>query len=133
MVAALASSDTPIVVYSAYERTRLKELAAKFLDLRAPINALIERLADLLPLIRTAVYFPEFEFSNSIKSVAPALCPGFGYDDLDGVADGVAASGAFLQLASGAVTVPNDVAELRTQLLAYCERDTLAMVGCRSQ
>ena len=128
LIAALASSDAPIIVYSAYERTRLKELAANFPDLSAPLNALIERLADLLPLIRTAVYFPEFEFSNSIKSVAPALCRSFSYDDLDGVADGVAASGAFLQLASGAVTVLKAVAELRTQLLAYCKRDTLAMV-----
>jgi len=40
----------------------------------------------------------------------PALSPDFGYDDLQGVADGVAASGAFLQLASGAVTVPEEIA-----------------------
>lgn len=128
LIAALASSTTPIIVYSAYERTQLKKLGANFPDLSAPLNALIERLADLLPLVRTAVYFPEFEFSNSIKSVAPALCPSFSYDDLDGVADGIAAAGAFLQLASGAVSVSNEVAALRTQLLAYCERDTLAMV-----
>ena len=74
--------------------------------------------------MRSAVYLPEFRFSNSIKSVAPD----FGYGDLQGVADGVAASGAFLQLASGAVTAPEEVAALRSQLLTYCERDTLAMV-----
>ena len=50
-----------------------------------------------------SVYFPAFAFSNSIKAVAPALCPGLGYDDLEGIADGSAAAGAFLQLASGAV------------------------------
>jgi hypothetical protein len=77
--------------------------------------------------VRSAIYFPEFGFSNSIKSVAPALSPGFSYNDLDGVADGGAASSAFLQLASAALTVPNE-AELRAQLLAYCKRDTLALV-----
>ncbi len=91
------------------------------------LNTLIARLADLLPVIRNAVYFPKFRFSNSIKSVAPALCPGFSYADLDGVADGTAASSAFLQLALG-ITSPNQVTDLRNQLLAYCERDTLAMV-----
>jgi hypothetical protein len=125
---ALASSDDPIIVYSAYEQTRLKELAANFPDLSAALNALIARLVDLLPIVRSAVYFPDFAFSNSIKSVAPALCPGFSYDDLDGVADGAAASAEFLQIASGALTVPEQIASLRAQLLVYCERDTLAMV-----
>jgi len=125
---ALANSDVPIIVYSPYEQTRLRELAANFPDLSAPLNAAITRLRDLLPIVRSAVYLPEFGFSKSIKSVAPALSPEFGYDDLQGVADGIAASGAFLQIASGAITVPEEIADLRTQLLAYCERDTLAMV-----
>jgi hypothetical protein len=128
LIDALASSDDPIVVYSAYEQTRLKELAVNFPDLGAALNAVIARLVDLLPIVRSAVYFPEFAFSNSIKSVAPALCPGFSYDDLDGVADGAAASAAFLQLASGALTAPKEIADLRAQLLAYCKHDTLAMV-----
>jgi hypothetical protein len=128
LIDALASSDDPIVVYSAYEQTRLNELATNFPDLSAALNEAIARLADLLPIVRSAVYFPEFAFSNSIKSVAPALCPGFSYDDLDGVADGAAASAAFLQLASGALTAPKEIADLRAQLLAYCKRDTLAMV-----
>ena len=59
---------------------------------RRSARTTIARLADLLPIVRGAVYLREFQFSNSIKSVAPALCPGFGYDDLDGVADGLAAS-----------------------------------------
>jgi predicted RecB family nuclease len=128
LIVAIAAFDGPIVVYSAYEQTRLKELAGEFPDLSASLNALIARLVDLLPIVRGAVYLPEFRFSNSIKSVAPALCPGFGYDDLDGVADGAAMSAAFLQLASGDLTVPEEVDHLRSELLAYCQRDTLAMV-----
>jgi hypothetical protein len=128
LVDALACSDDPIIVYSAYEQTRIKELAADFSDLSTALSTLIDRLADLLPIVRSAIYFPEFGFSNSIKSVAPALCPGFSYDDLNGVADGAAAAAAFLQLASGALMIPNEAAKLRTQLLAYCKRDTLALL-----
>ena len=128
LIDALAWSDDPIIVYSAYEQTRLRELAADFPDLSTALNAMIARLADLLPIVRSAVYFPEFGFSNSIKSVAPALCPGFSYDDLEGIADGGAASAAFLQLASGHITHPGEADQLRAALLAYCKRDTLAMV-----
>ncbi len=103
-------------------------MVGQFPDLSASLNALIARLVDLLPIVRSSVYLPEFQFSNSIKSVAPALCPGFGYDDLVGVADGGAASAAFLQLASGYLTVPAAVDHLRAALLAYCQRDTFAMV-----
>jgi hypothetical protein len=71
----------------------------------ASLQAISDRLVDLLPIVGGAVYFPEFRFSDSIKSVAPALCPGFVYHDLDGVADDGAASAAFLQLASGYLTV----------------------------
>ena len=128
LIEALATFDGPIVVYSGYEQTRLTELASEFPDLSESLNALIARLVDLLPIVRSSVYLPEFQFSNSIKSVAPALCPGFGYNDLEGVADGGAASAAFLQLASGYLTVPEEVDQLRSALLAYCQRDTLAMV-----
>ncbi|MDP3856538.1 MAG: DUF2779 domain-containing protein [Stagnimonas sp.] len=128
LIDALACSDDPIIVYSAYEQTRVKELAADFPDLSTALNTVISRLADLLPIVRSAVYFPEFGFSNSIKSVAPALCPGFSYDDLDGVADGGAASAAFLQLASDRITDPGEALQLRVALLAYCKRDTLALL-----
>ena len=81
-----------------------------------------------MPIVRGAVYFPELQFSNSINSVSPALCPGFGYDGLEGVAAGGAASAAFLQLASGYLTIPEEVDHLRSALVAYCQCDILAMV-----
>ena len=113
LIEALHAFDGPIIVYSAYEQTRLRELAGEFPDLSESLNAIIARLVDLLPIVRSAVYFPEFDFSNSIKSVAPALCPGFGYDDLEGIADGAAASAAFLQLASGYLADPEEADRLR--------------------
>jgi hypothetical protein len=125
LIETLARFDGPILVYSAYEPTRLKDLAGEFPDLSESLNALIVRLVDLLPIVRGAVYFPEFKFSNSIKSVAPALCPGFGYADLEGVADGGAASAAFLQFASGYLTVPEEVDHLRVALLAQGRSQTV--------
>jgi predicted RecB family nuclease len=127
LIEALKDFDGPIVVYSAYEQTRLSELAEAFPDLRPSLKAIIARLVDLLPIVRSAVYFPGFGFSYSIKSVAPALCPGLGYDDLD-IADGGAASVAFLGLATGQVVQPEEAARLRAALRAYCKRDTLALV-----
>jgi predicted RecB family nuclease len=128
LVAALVGSDMPIIVYSAYEQTRLKELAGQFPELSHALTAIIARLVDLLPVVRGAVYLPSFGFSNSIKSVAPALSPGFGYDDLEDIADGSAAAGTFVRMASGKIQDPAEMARLRVALLAYCERDTMAMV-----
>ena len=123
LIEALAAFDAPILVYSAYERTRLKELAGEYPDLSAALTALIARLVDLLPIVGGAVYFPELRFSNAIKSVAAGLCPGFGYDGLEDVAAGGAASAAFLQLAPGYLMSPEEVDPLQSALLEYCHRD----------
>jgi predicted RecB family nuclease len=128
LIAAVSGGDAPIVVYSAYEQTRLKELAASFPDLRQSLHAIIARLVDLLPIVRNGIYFPEAGFSNSIKSVGPALCPDFTYEDLEDIADGATAAAAFLQFASGQLTLPEEVDRLRASLRVYCQRDTLAMV-----
>ena len=127
LVAALDGSGLPVVVYSAYEQTRLRELAQQMPDRAPSLEAIIGHLVDLLPVVRGAVYLPEFWFSYSIKAVAPALAPGFGYDDLPGIADGSAAAAAFLQVASGTLS-PSAAASVRSELLAYCARDTMAMV-----
>jgi hypothetical protein len=128
LIEAVGSSNLPIIVYSPYEQTTLKALIVEFPALATDLNAIISRLADLLPIVRGAIYHPDFQFSNSIKKVGPALSPGFGYGDLERIADGSAAAAAFVQLASGVIDNPTEVSGLREALLAYCKRDTLAMV-----
>jgi predicted RecB family nuclease len=128
LIEAFDQYDLPIIVYSPYEKARLSELAAAFRDVCDPLLSIMGRLVDLLPLVRSAIYIPEAGFSNSIKAIGPALCPDFSYDDLDEIADGAAASAAFLRLASGDVAAIEQVDTLRSALLAYCQRDTLAMV-----
>jgi hypothetical protein len=44
--------------------------------------------------VRGGVYHPDFDFSSSIKTATPGLCPDVTYDDLEGIADGTAASTA---------------------------------------
>lgn len=127
LIEAVSGSDLPIVVYSAYEKGALEELARDFPDLAPSINPIVDRLYDLLAVIRDEIYLKAFKGSFSIKKVGPALVPSFGYDDLETVKDGAAAAVAFEKLAAGQV----DGAEgqkIRDALLAYCERDTLAMV-----
>jgi hypothetical protein len=77
--------------------------------------------------VRGGIYYPGFEFSNSIKTVAPALCPDVTYDDLDEVADGTDASTAFWLMASGRADTKT-TAHLRRSLRVYCQRDTWATV-----
>jgi hypothetical protein len=100
--------------------------AATFPDLARPINGIVRRLSDLLPVVRGGLYHPGFEFSKSIKNVAPALCPDVTYDE-DEIADGTSASTAFCLMASGRVDAKTS-ARLRRLLCVYCHRDTWAMV-----
>jgi hypothetical protein len=127
LVEALALDEAPIAVYSSFERAQLAGLMQALPDLADPLYRVSERLVDLLELVRGHVYHPDFGGSFSIKSVAPALVPGLGYEDLGPVCDGAAASTTFLRIARGELD-PEGVASARRALLAYCERDTLALV-----
>lgn len=127
LISALKGTKLPIIVYSSYEQTQLNALAAFFRDLAKPISDIVERLLDLLPVVRSGVYHSDFGFSNSIKTAAPALCPDVTYNDLEVIADGTAASMAFWLMASGRADADTS-ARLRRSLLAYCHRDTWAMV-----
>jgi len=79
--------------------------------------------------VRDHVYDPAFGGGFGLKAVLPALVPGLGYGDL-AVADGNTAAALLegLLLASDGVD-PTTRETLRAQLLAYCERDTEALVA----
>jgi CRISPR/Cas system-associated exonuclease Cas4 (RecB family) len=123
-----ALGDTgPIIVYSSFEAARIGELADALPAFSAGLEALLDgRLEDLLLLVRAHCYHPEFHGSFSIKSVLPALVPHLGYDDL-AINDGTLASMAYAEMLHPE-TSPERRAEIRGNLLAYCERDTLAEV-----
>jgi hypothetical protein len=126
LLAMLGSSGT-IVVYSNYEATRLGDLAAWLPDVADEIARVQPRILDLLAVIRRHVYDQAFNGSFSLKSVLPALVPSLGYDDL-AIQDGGLASLALLEVMAPQTPIERRF-ELRRQLLAYCGRDTEALVG----
>jgi hypothetical protein len=127
LVEALGRDEAPVLAYSGYEKRCLKALAEHSPELAEELHAIVDRLVDLLPIVQANVYHPDFQGSFSIKKVGPALAPHVRYDDLSGVADGMAALGAFAAIIKGELTGA-DEARIRAELLAYCQRDTLALL-----
>ena len=115
-----------IIVYSGYEERVLRQLADEFPQYHTQLLALIERLVDLLQIVRDTYYHPEFHGIFSIKSVSPTLAPELSYDELD-IPDGLAASAAYQHLLTGDLS-RSDAARIRESLRTYCARDTEAMV-----
>jgi hypothetical protein len=123
--------DEPVLVWSGFEDRILRELSQAFPSLAIPLGELRARLCDLCAITRGQVYHPAFRGSFSIKDVAPALVPGFGWDDLPrdtGIADGAAAAAAFERIARGEETAA-DERRVRSALRAYCARDTEAILA----
>jgi Domain of unknown function(DUF2779) len=129
LVEALDGSDWPILVYSGYEQAVINELIEYApRRLKAGLRRLLPRLRDLLAVVREHLYHPDFQFSYSIKAVAPALSAAVRYDDLSIVSNGTEASEAFLRLAMGRLNPGEEEDSLRKAMVSYCHRDTLAMV-----
>ena len=128
LIDAVGTSQEPIIVYTSYEKGVINDLANNNPDLAGPLLAIVDRLLDLHALIKAHFYHPDFSGSFSIKAVGPALIPDLGYDQLDAVADGMAAAGAFYSISAGQVGPGQDPEAIRHDLLRYCELDSLAMV-----
>ncbi|WP_284220646.1 DUF2779 domain-containing protein [Brevundimonas denitrificans] len=115
-----------VIAYSAsFERSRIRELAVAFPDLAPPLSAMADRLVDLLPATRAAWYHRDQRGSWSIKAVLPTIAPELDYGGLQ-VKDGEQAQAAWREITGGADEVRRT--QLERGLLAYCERDTWAMV-----
>lgn len=115
-----------IVSYSPFEKTQINKLADAVPEKRAELESLTPRIWDLCQVLREGVYHPDFRGSFSIKTTYPALCHQAGYHDLE-IAEGFEAMVYYKELMK-ADTAMERKAEIRSNLLAYCKRDTLAMV-----
>lgn len=123
-----AGDDGPICVYSSFERRVIKGLSRDLPDLSHALDALLERLWDLLKVVQAHYYHPEFHGSFSIKQVLPVLVPKMGYDDLS-IADGREASAAY-QVSLDCAD-PQERQRIHDALRQYCAQDTLAMLELR--
>jgi Domain of unknown function(DUF2779) len=115
-----------IVMYSPFEQSRINELAEQVPQFADDLHALAGKLVDLLPIVRNHVYHPDFGGSFSLKAILQPLVPDLSYSDL-AVVDGQVASVEIARLLF-VVQAVADRDRLRHDLLAYCERDTWAMV-----
>ena len=115
-----------IVAYSNYEQRVMKDLAAAFPDFEDALLGLCDRTFDLLKLIREEYYHPQFHGSFSIKSVLPVLAPDMGYGGLE-IQHGLVAAIDFGRMVSEN-TPTEEKEKTKEALLAYCEKDTEAMV-----
>ena len=112
-----------------FERMVMKGLAETFTDLSEHLMNIRENMHDLMiPFQKQYWYTEAMQGSYSIKYVLPALYPGdpsLDYHNLDQVHNGGEASDAFARMA---FLSPEEIAELRDNLLKYCGLDTFAMV-----
>jgi predicted RecB family nuclease len=127
MIKATANADR-VVMYTSFEKTRIREMQQAVPRLAAELAALQAKLIDLHPVMRNCVYHPGFNGSYSLKEILTPLVPELTYDDLV-IVDGRIASVEIARLLFVAGKIPrHEHDRVRKDLLNYCERDTWAMV-----
>jgi predicted RecB family nuclease len=128
LAAACEGARTIVAYYADFERQCLKQIAEARPELSAPVDAILARLADALPLVRDHVYHPGFHGSFSLKSVLPALAPELSYAGLE-IQGGWSASRELERLLlDGAALGAEARAQRREALMRYCELDTWGVV-----
>jgi hypothetical protein len=117
-----------LVYFATYEKGRLEELGKRHPAYAVAMAGLVERLVDLLPIVKEFYYHPVMEGSFSIKKVLKAMAPRLDYGNLDEVQEGVGAQVAYLEAAFGQGIAQSRKLDLARKLTLYCEQDTWAMV-----
>lgn len=126
LIGDLGTEGTILVYHKPFEIGRLRELSLMFPQHKKAIDTIVFRIVDLIePFKKGMVNIPATKGSHSIKDVLPALVPELSYQNLN-IQEGGTASLRYTQLES-----MNPIEQHLTQqdLLAYCERDTLALVN----
>ena len=118
-----------ICTYTGYERGVLTGLAEALPHLWKDLLRVCDRFWGLHPVVKAHYYHPAFNGSYSITAVLPAVAPDLAYDDLE-IQEGTMASIEFSRMTFDSVD-GTEKERIRTALLKYCARDTLAMVELR--
>lgn len=130
---ACASARTITAYFASFEQQCIRLIAEACPECAAELNAIADGIVDLLPMVRDNVYHPRFGGSFSLKKVLPALLPALGYSDLE-IGEGQTASVELARMIfSGSAMSGEEREQMRQALLAYCERDTYAMVALSQQ
>ncbi|MDI9325325.1 MAG: DUF2779 domain-containing protein [Alphaproteobacteria bacterium] len=122
----IGDTGSVVVWYETFEGSRNREMMEMFphhLDFLADINS---RLFDLRDIFYKYGYYIDYRTcgSTSIKYVLPVLCPDLSYDTL-AIQNGTSAMESWQRM----ITLPHlERNILKKDLLAYCERDSFAMI-----
>jgi Domain of unknown function(DUF2779) len=116
----------PVYVYSAYEKTQIRELKRQLPHVAKGLSELMRRLLDLRPIAEKFYYHPSQEGSWSIKELLPAVT-GRGYEELEGIKDGGMAMEVYVEAIDPSISATRKAA-IERELKAYCALDTEAMI-----
>ena len=128
LISDLGTEGSVIVWNQSFEKTRNQELGEMHSDLAPQMQAINDRVVDLMIFFKNKWYSdPRFEGSASIKKVLPVLCPELSYQELE-INKGDQAQNIWMQ------TVLDDQnhdtrEQIFADLLKYCALDTYAMVA----
>lgn len=127
LVRDIGKKGSVIVWNERFEAGRNEEMARLVPKLRKELRAINERMYDLMLVVKRGLYLDSrFEGSASLKKVLPAVAPQLAYGDLN-ISNGEMAAGSW-PLLVGPATPAKEKRKIEKDLLAYCGRDTLAMV-----
>ena len=128
LVEAAADCEVVFAYNAPFEKRCIASVADTAPRYRTELLEIRDKVRDLHPLVRDYVYHPDFAGSFSLKSVLPVLVDELDYSDLR-IADGQFASSEIESLLLRADELPDwRLDRMRSELRAYCERDTLGLV-----
>lgn len=127
IVVSLSGVSTIVTWNVSFERRMLQHLASAVPKYSVELGQIIDKLADLHPVVKSNVNHFAFGGSYSLKAVAPVLCPEFSYLGLD-IDNGNDANGTFQLLTRGMIP-PSEIPKVREDLLEYCKNDTAATLA----
>lgn len=114
-------------MYTGYERTQVSALRDLLPDLSPELDAVLAiPQFDLHQVLQRGYYHAGFLGSFSLKTVLPVMVPELAYTDL-AIQHGEVAALQFQRLWESELQ-DDTRGQIRADLLAYCERDTFAMV-----
>jgi hypothetical protein len=122
----LLGNSGSIIAYNAgFEKGKLADASATFIEYKDWFESIQKRIIDLLSPFRSFDYYhPDQNGTASIKAVLPSLT-GKSYKGME-IADGGTASNEYLRVTFGVVDTL-DRQHVRNQLEEYCGLDTMAM------
>ena len=124
----IGNEGSILVWYEAYEKTRNKELGQMYPDSAVFLQGLNDRMIDLMkPFASDMIRDEAFKGSSSIKNILPVLIPDINYDSLS-IQEGATAARKWKEVTLGKKVPLTERDRVYSELLEYCELDTLAMV-----